>query len=82
MNRTYERKKNTVYNNASELYNEYLEIYFNQYTTLSDAKKGKLDDNYDPENLFFEGYDYSVQSKKEESNAKEESVDLFHMPPL
>ena len=52
MNRTYERKKNTVYNNASELYNEYLEIYFSQYTTLSDAKKGKLDDNYDPENLF------------------------------
>ena len=27
-------KKVTVYNNASELYNKYLEIYFNQYMTL------------------------------------------------
>ena len=31
-------KKMTEYDNASELYNEYLEIYFNQYMTLSDAK--------------------------------------------
>ena len=27
-----------MYNNASELYIEYVEIYFNQYKTLSDAK--------------------------------------------
>ena len=32
-------KKATVYDNASGLYNEYLEIYFNQYMTLSNAKK-------------------------------------------
>ena len=28
-----------MYNNTSELYNKYLEIYFNQYVALSDAKK-------------------------------------------
>ena len=43
-----------MYNNASEQCNEYLQIYFNQYTTLSDAKKGNLVDKYDPEYLFFE----------------------------
>ena len=32
-------KKATVYDNASELYNGYIQIYFNQYMTLSDAKK-------------------------------------------
>ena len=33
-------KKATVYDNALEPYKEYLEIYFYQYKTLSDAKKG------------------------------------------
>ena len=32
-------KKETVFNNASELQNEYLEIYFDQYIALPDAKK-------------------------------------------
>ena len=32
-------KKVTVYGNTSELYNECLEIYFDGYKTLSDAKK-------------------------------------------
>ena len=33
-------KKATVSDNASEMYNEYLEIYFDQYIALSDNKKG------------------------------------------
>ena len=56
---------------------------------LSDAKKRKLGDKYDPKNLFLEGYDYLVWSEnkeestdKEETNDKEESVDLSDMPPL
>ena len=32
-------KTATVYDTASELYNEYLEIYFDQYNALSDARK-------------------------------------------
>ena len=42
-----------MYNNASELYNEYLEIYVDQYMALPYAKKIKLGDNCDPKNLFF-----------------------------
>ena len=39
-------------------------------------KKWKLGDKYDPENLFLEGYDYSVWSEnKEELADKEESTD-------
>ena len=78
--RTLEKK--TVYDNASELYNEYLEIYFNQYMTLSDAKKRTFGKKYDPENLFLEEHDYSLRSEnKEESTDKEESIDFSDMPP-
>ena len=35
-----------------------------------------MGDNYDPESLFFKGYDYSVLSEnKEELTDKEESTD-------
>ena len=50
---------------------------------ISDAKKRKLGDKYDPEKLFLEGYDYSLWSEnKEESTDKKESVYLSDMPPL
>ena len=49
--------------------------------TISDDKKRKLGDKYDPEKLFLEGYDYAVWSEnKEEWTDKEESVDLSDMP--
>ena len=64
-----------MYINALELYNEYLEIYFNQYMTLSDAEKRKLGYKYDPEDLFLKGYDYSVWSEnKEESTNKKKTL--------
>ena len=76
-------KTKAVYNNASELYNGYLEIYFNQYMTLSDATKRKLGYKYDPRRLFLEGYDYSVRSgSKDEFTDKEESADLSDIPRL
>ena len=33
------QRKVTVYDNVSELYNEYLETYFDQYMAVSDNKK-------------------------------------------
>ena len=61
--------------NASELYNEYLGVYYDQYMALSDAKKGKLDNKFEPKNLFLKGYDDSgVWS--EELTGKEESTDI------
>ena len=47
------KEETTIYNNVTELYNEYLEIYFDQYMTLPDAKKTKPGDKYDPKILFF-----------------------------
>ena len=71
-----------MYDNASELYNEYLEIYFNQYMTLSDTKKRTFGKKYDPESLFLEGHDYSLRSENnEESTDKDESIDFSDMPP-
>ena len=36
-NKITNKKKGTMYDNASELYNEYLQIYFDEYRALSDA---------------------------------------------
>ena len=84
-----------MYGNASELYNEYLEIYLDEYKALSDAQKRKLDDKYDPINLFLETYNYNIWFEnekesidkeewidKEESIDKAESTDVPPMPPL
>ena len=38
-------------------------------------KKWKLGDKYDSENLFLEGYDYSVWSENKEESTDEESAD-------
>ena len=59
--------------------NEYLGIYFDQYMALLDAEKRKLDNKYNGQDLFLEGYDYSVFS--EESTDKEESTNIPSMPP-
>ena len=67
-----------MYYISSELYNNFLEIYYDEFIELQDAKKRRLGNNYDPKNLFLKGYDYSVLSKnKEELDDKEKSVDFF-----
>ena len=78
----------TVYDNASELYNEYLKIYFDEYKALSDTQKRELGNKYDPIDLFLGTYNYDVWFENEESAEttrkcdKKESVDLSDMPPL
>ena len=52
-------KKATLYDNTSELHNEYLEIYFDEYNALSDGQKRKLGKKYDSTNLFLETYSYN-----------------------
>ena len=66
-------KKETMHEKASELYNEYLEIYFNQYMNLLHANKTELGDKYDPEELFLEGYDHSVRSQKKNNQQIEKN---------
>ena len=37
-----------MFDNTSEMYNEYLEAYFDQYMALSNNKKNNLGNKYDP----------------------------------
>ena len=71
-----------MYNTASELYNNLLEIYFDEYYELSDARREKLESKYDPDKLFLKTYDYDGWFTEEELNDEEESVDLSDMPLL
>ena len=48
---TKERKV-TVYDTASEMYNDCVDAYFDQYMAISDNEKSKLGKKYDPINLF------------------------------
>ena len=62
---TKERKV-TVYDNASEMYNEYLQTYFVQYMALSENKKSKFGNKYSPVNLFVvDAYNYDEWFKNE-----------------
>ena len=78
----------TVYDNALELYNEYLDIYFDEYKALSDAKKGKLGNKYDPINLFLKHITMMSGLKMKnpliqlQKKVKDKSVDLSDMLPL
>ena len=70
-----------VHDNISELYYEYLEIFFVLYMTLSDAQKKDLGNNYNPINLFLETYNYDSWFENKElydttttESDKEESI--------
>ena len=58
-------KKKIVYNNAVNLYNTLLTIYFNQYNNITDEEKEKIDEKYNPNNLLIKGYRF-IESKKED----------------
>ena len=42
------RIKKKVYNTTNELYNKRFENHFDEYNELSDAKKDKLDQKFNP----------------------------------
>ena len=49
---------------ASELYEDLLEIYFDEYNDLSDAEKSKVDRKYDPINRTLDEYGYNKWYKE------------------
>ena len=74
-----------MYDNDLELYNEFLEIYFDEYKALSDAKIRELDNKHEDANLFLERYNYYLWFEKEKSidttkGDEEESADLSSVP--
>ena len=79
---------------SSELCNELLGTYFDEYYYLSDAERKKMNNKFKPKKLFIEGSNYNdwyenvempdkeESSDKEELPDKEKSVDLSDMLPL
>ena len=54
-----------MYGKASELYNGYPEIYFNEYKALLQMlKKRKVGNKYDPVSLFLETYNFWFENEK------------------
>ena len=49
------KKKINVYDTVSGLYNNFIEIYYDEYNDLSDAKKN-TELKYDPTNSFLKTY--------------------------
>ena len=69
---------------ASELYNELLKVYFDEYNDVSDAKR-KMNSKYNPTNLRLDAYDYEEWFKGESNNSTlkgDEKEELCDVPPL
>ena len=45
---------------SSEIYNNFLEIYYDEYNELADDERNEIDPKYNPKTLFPDGYDCSV----------------------
>ena len=57
-----------------------LQVYFDEYYKLPDAKRNKMKLKYNPKKLFLKAYNYGVRFESEKSTDKEESTDLPPMP--
>ena len=55
-----------MFNTDSELYNDLVEMYFDENYDLSDTKRNKMKHKYDLKKLFFETYNYDAWSENEE----------------
>ena len=53
-----------MHNTALELYNDLLQIHFDEYYSLLGVKRSKTDSKYDPANLTLDEYDYSEWHKE------------------
>ena len=63
------KKKINVYDIASELCNQLLVIYFDEYNGLSDVKRKKINLKYNPVNLMLDTYDYKKWYKEESDDS-------------
>ena len=71
-----------MYDTASELFNDLLEAYYDEYFYLLYAERNKMESKYKPKKLFLETYNYDGWSENEESTDIKEFLDLSDMPPL
>ena len=88
MKRRNKKKKSNVYGKASDLNNDLLGIYVDEYSELSDVKRKKIESKYDPTSLLFETCNYTRRFQNEEltdttrKSDKEDFLDLSDMPSL
>ena len=61
-------KKMNMYDKASELYNDFPQIYYYKCYKLSDEKRKNIESKYNPKYLSFDGYDYSMWLENEEES--------------
>ena len=69
---------------ASQLYNELLKIYFDEYYNLSHAKRGKMNPKYVRTNLALKDYNYGEWFTEESdySTVREYEEELDDLPSL
>ena len=68
--KTKSKKKKIVYNNALNLCNKLLSIYFNDYNNITNEKKEQMNKKYDPNNLLIKGYKFIDSKKVDEEKSK------------
>ena len=73
-----------MYNTTSELYNEFLRMYFDKYYDVLDAKSSKIVPKYDPINLTLDAFNCGEQYKKEldDSKVKSDEAESYNILPL
>ena len=54
-------KKKIAYNNDKKLYSILLNIYCNDYNDMTDEEKEKMDEKYNPNDLFIKGQNLLIQ---------------------
>ena len=71
-------KRKSVYDDAVNLYNIILSIYFNDYNNATNEEKKGKDEKHDPSNLLLKGSKFIYLNEKEEEKSKslpEETID-------
>ena len=73
-----------MYDTASELYNDYLGIYFDDKNELSDAKRNKMELKCNPDDSFLEtcNYDDLFVNGERNDTKRETNKEESDMPPL
>ena len=63
-------KKKTVYNNAKNLFNKLLSIYYVDYINIPDEEKEKMGEKYKPSNLLIKGHRF-IELKRKDKEKRE-----------
>ena len=63
-------KKKTAYNNARNLFDKLLCIYYNDYINIPNEEKEEMGEKYDPSNLLIKGDRFTEWKKEDKEKSK------------